>query len=308
MKNSLFKHFLRLAARYPISWIALTASCLLAGVLLATLALWPGTGSTDSAVPQPRPLSHSESGTITEEDGSRRIPLEDAKQPSPAKIPGQAGLAIVMDDLGENMQAAHALLELRIPLSFAIWPHARLARETALAVHAAGCAILIHQPMEAVDTAAKPGPNPLRADMPRERMEAIFRQNLARVPYAEGLNNHMGSRFTSNPEAVRLFCEIMADSGLFVLDSVTHPASVLYEEAHAAGIPAARRDIFLDAKPGKAAALAQLHEATRLALQGKQVIAIGHPRKDTLDALQEWNSTRDPKLRLLSLRDCLTPP
>jgi polysaccharide deacetylase 2 family uncharacterized protein YibQ len=162
--------------------------------------------------------------------------------------------------------------------------------------------------MDAFDAAGKPGPNPLRAGMPRNRMEAVFRQNLARVPYAEGLNNHMGSRFTSQLGDVRLFCEIVADSGLFVLDSVTHPASVLYEEARAAGIPAARRDVFLDAKPGKAAVLARLREAARLALHGKQVIAIGHPRPDTLAALREWNRTRDPGLRLLSLRDCLTAP
>jgi polysaccharide deacetylase 2 family uncharacterized protein YibQ len=107
---------------------------------------------------------------------------------------------------------------------------------------------------------------------------------------------------------VRLFCEIVADSGLFVLDSVTHPASVLYEEAYAAGIPAVRRDIFLDDKPEKAAVLAHLHEATRRALSGRQVIAIGHPRADTLAALREWNSTRDPELRLLALRDCLALP
>jgi polysaccharide deacetylase 2 family uncharacterized protein YibQ len=81
----------------------------------------------------------------------------------------------------------------------------------------------------------------------------------------------------------------------------------LYEEARAAGIPAARRDVFLDAEAGKNAALARLREAARLAL-GRQVIAIGHPRADTLAALREWNSARDPKLRLLSLRECLTPP
>ena len=309
MNNSFFEHFLRFAARYPASWVGLTACCLLAAVLLAALALWPRTDDPDRPVPAPRTLPQRESSAMLGEGGSP-IPIEDAAPPPLANTdaPDRAGLAIVIDDLGESMQAAHALLELRIPISFAIWPHARLARETAMAAHAAGCAILIHQPMEALDAAAKPGPNPLRIGMPRDRMEAIFRQNLTRVPYAEGVNNHMGSRFTARPGDVRLFCAMVADSGLFVLDSVTHPASVLYEGAHAAGIPAARRDIFLDAKPGKAAVLTQLREAARLASQGKQVIAIGHPQPDTLAALREWNKTRDPRLRLLSLRDCLNPP
>ena len=304
MKYSLLEYFLRLAARYPTSWISLTASCLLAATLLATLALWSG---TVTFVPALHSLPQSESGAAPEGGGSP-APIEDTAPLPQTKVPNLAGLAIVIDDLGENMQAVHALLDLRIPIAFAIWPHARLVRETALAAHAAGCTVLIHQPMEAFRANAKPGPDALRVGMPRERMEAIFRQSLARVPHAEGLNNHMGSRFTSQAEDVRLFCEIMADSGLFVLDSVTHPASVLYEEARAAGIHAARRDIFLDDEPGKAYVLARLHEATRLALHGKQVIVIGHPRTDTLAALREWNSTRDPELRLLSLRDCLTPP
>ena len=308
MKNALFEHFLRFAVRYPALWVGLTASCLLAAVLLVTLALWPGAGKPDDRrAPAPRAFQRLESVDMPEERGSH-IPNKDATTFLPSKTPELAGLAIVIDDLGENMQAVRKLLALDIPLGIAIWPHARLARETALAAHAAGCVILIHQPMEALDATLKPGADPLRVGMPRDRMEAIFRQSLARVPHAGGLNNHMGSRFTTRSEDVRLFCKIMADSGLFVLDSVTHPASVLYEEAHAAGIPAARRDVFLDAKPGKAAVLAQLREATRLALHGKQVIAIGHPRTDTLAALREWNSTRDPKLRLLSLRNCLTPP
>ena len=303
MKDFLFERFLQLAARHPATWIGLAAGCLLAAVLLATLALWPGTDSPERPVPAPRMHGQRESGA-TPEEGGRSVPTEQA---APLPESARAGLAIVIDDLGENMQAVHTLLGLRIPLAFAIWPHARHARETALAAHAAGCAILIHQPMESLNAAARPGPNPLRAGMPRERLEAVFRQSMARVPHAEGVNNHMGSRFTTRPEDVRLFCEVVANSGLFVLDSVTHPASVLYEEARAAGIPAARREIFLDAEAGKNAVLARLREAERLAL-GRQVVAIGHPRADTLAALREWSSARDPRLRLLSLRDCLTPP
>ena len=295
---------MRLAVRHPVCWIGLTASCLLAAVLLVTLALWPG---TDRPVTLPHTPPQRALGASPGE-GGKSVSFDDAVSPPQVNTTSAAGLAIVIDDLGENMQAVHALLDLRIPIAFAILPHGRLAREAALAAHAAGCAVLIHQPMEPLNATAKPGPNVLRAGMPRHRMEAIFRQSLTRVPHAEGLSNHMGSRFTSQPEAVRLFCEIVADSGLFVLDSVTHPASVLYEEAHAAGISAARRTLFLDDTPGKALVLARLHEATRLVQHGKYVIVIGHPHADTLAALREWNSTRAPGLCLLSLRDCLTPP
>ena len=41
----------------------------------------------------------------------------------------------------------------------------------------------------------------------------------------------MGSRLTTDTEATQRFCEILARSGLYVLDDVTHQESILYAEA-----------------------------------------------------------------------------
>jgi len=307
VKNDLIAHWLRFAARYPVFWIALTASCLLALVLLITLLLWSGTQSVQVSTPQVQQGFKGQTHPNKEKQSSPPLKEYTCLLPN-ERAPDRGGLAIVIDDLGENMQAINALLSLRIPLTFAIWPHARLAREAAKAGHDAGCTIIIHQPMEAFASKANPGPNPLRVGMSRNSMEAIVKQNREHVPYAEGLNNHMGSRFTSQPKEVRMLCNIIEDCGLFILDSVTYPASVLYREAKDAGIAAVRRDIFLDDKKEKNAVLAQLREATRRASRGKQIIAIGHPHTETLAALREWNSSRDPALHLMSLRDCLATP
>jgi polysaccharide deacetylase 2 family uncharacterized protein YibQ len=238
----------------------------------------------------------------TPDDTPKTQPANSSLSASPA------GLAIVIDDLGENMRVVHKLLELGLPLTFSVWPHARFAEETARAAHEAGLELLIHLPMQPRNSKLDAGPHVLTAGMPREEMEAVLRQSLRALPQAAGLNNHMGSRFTCLRAEVRLFCEVLAPSGLFVLDSVTHPASVLYEEARRAGIAAARRDIFLDARPGREEALAQLNAASRLALQGKRVVAVGHPLPDTLAALTTWNTSRNPDVVMLSVRECLTPP
>jgi hypothetical protein len=72
VKNFLFEHCVRFAERCPASWIGLTASCLLAAVLLATLALWPGTD--DRPAPASRLISQCESG-LTPGEGCRLLPM-----------------------------------------------------------------------------------------------------------------------------------------------------------------------------------------------------------------------------------------
>ncbi len=286
----------RLAARRPLVWRIAAGVCLWALVLGIGFALRPAPEKSTTALSaQPR-------------KERRAVPAPQPAAPPTQPGPPRSGLVIVMDDLGEDMQAVHSLLELKLPIAFAVWPHARHATEAAKAARAAGHTVLIHQPMQALNPKALPGPETLTTGMTREAMEGVLRRGMHRLPQAEGLNNHMGSRFTSSREDVRRLCGILAGSGLFVLDSVTHPASVLYEEARKAGMAAARRTIFLDAEPGGAFALTQLRAAEKSALQGKKVVAIGHPRKETLAALREWNARRNAGLHLLSLRDCLIPP
>jgi polysaccharide deacetylase 2 family uncharacterized protein YibQ len=221
--------------------------------------------------------------------------------------PGDAArLVIVMDDLGESMRAVEALLDLPYPVTFAVWPDSSHAREAAERGHAAGREIIVHQPMEPMDyPAVRPGPNALLLGADPAAAADIVRRSLARVPHAAGLNNHMGSRYTRDKNAVRPVLDVLAGRGLLALDSLTHPASVFYREARAAGVPALRRDVFLDVDPGVHAVLAQLAKAERMALLTGRAVAIGHPLPDTLQALKAWGRTRNAEIRIVTLRDLL---
>jgi polysaccharide deacetylase 2 family uncharacterized protein YibQ len=219
--------------------------------------------------------------------------------------PGEtAKLVIVIDDLGASSSALDTLLSLNYPVSFAFWPHGAHTAKGARAAHKAGYDVLVHQPMEPLGyPKVKPGPNVLLTSMSAEQIRHALGITLSEVPYAIGLNNHMGSRFTQWPQGVDTVIDVLREKGLFMLDSVTHAKSVFLAEARKAGMEHYARDVFLDVEPTRDKVLAQLRQAERIALLKGQAIAIGHPLPETLAALKEWQRLRSKEVRIVRLRD-----
>lgn len=213
-------------------------------------------------------------------------------------------LTIVIDDLGANVPAAKALLELDLPITFSIIPSTSHAAETARLAARAGQEVLIHQPMEAMQAPfIKAGPGALTLAMTPEAMRRTLERHVAALPEATGLNNHMGSRLTRDAAASRLVAEEADRAGLLILDSLTHPASVLHDTARDYGLTAFRRDVFLDdGSPGVQSVRRMLEQAERTAKAKGRAIAIGHPRPETLAALKEWAHDRDGSVALVPLR------
>lgn len=217
-----------------------------------------------------------------------------------------ARVVIVIDDLGEDMRAVRKLASLPFPVTFAIWPHSTNAKQAAQTGHAAGLEILVHQPTEPIKyPEMNPGPRALFVSLSDLEIEARVRESVRRVPHAVGMNNHMGSRFTRNRRAAAAMARPLRDLGFFVLDSVTHPGSVLYAEAKKQGLPVVKRDIFLDVVQTRENVLRQLRKAEKMALVTGSAVVIGHPLPQTLAALSEWDSLRNSEIEYVRLADIL---
>lgn len=213
-------------------------------------------------------------------------------------------LVIVIDDLGANDAALRKLLALDFPVTCAFWPHGAHTRTGARAAHAAGREVLVHQPMEPIGyPKVKPGPNVLLAGMNEARIRSILNDSIAAVPYAVGLNNHMGSKFTQQPDGVRAVIRLLKERGLFMLDSLTHKNSVFAAQGRQLGIENYKRNVFLDVVHSRDAVMAELRRAERIALFTGQAVAIGHPLPETVAALKEWQGLRNKKVRIVRLRD-----
>jgi hypothetical protein len=224
-----------------------------------------------------------------------RFPEQEAPGPEPAPTPSGPGrLAVVIDDLGESVAYARDLAALDMAVTFSVWPHATSAVQVAELAHAAGKEVLMHQPMEPMDPAAKPGPGALYVRMSAQELRATLADNLARVPHAAGLNNHMGSRLTRNPSAMAVVLGELKARNLMALDSLTHPDTRMAQVGARIGLPVLERDVFLDVVQDEEAILHQLEKAAHIARVAGDAVAIGHPYPETLAALRRW-AARSPR-------------
>ena len=203
--------------------------------------------------------------------------------------PAESGprLAIIIDDIGADVSAAQTLLKLPVPLTFSVLPDQPHSAEIAEAVFRRGDQVMLHLPMEFEGSAAKPEAVELRVGMNQNEVESILAAMLANVPHAIGVNNHEGSRATAEPQLMAELMQSLRARNLFFVDSRTTAATVAYDEAEQAGVPAASRNVFLDDVETRDAILAQLDLAVRDAQKQGSAIAIGHPHPTTIAALAE---------------------
>jgi uncharacterized protein len=198
-------------------------------------------------------------------------------------------VAIVIDDLGDSLETAKRVLALEPAVTIAVIPFRAASSAVAAAAVAGGREVILHLPLEPEERAAMNGGRGfLRTSMPAEALEQQLDRDLRAVPYIVGVNGHMGSRFTSDPRAMRTLLGALRARGLFFLDSKTSAESVAAELASRLQVPFAERSVFLDHDPEPAAIARALATAARVARQAGQAIAIGHPHPSTITALASW--------------------
>ena len=135
-----------------------------------------------------------------------------------------------------------------------------------------------------------PGDRVLLVSMSTKALRAQVRADLAAVPGAVGVNNHMGSRFTEDVAGLGALMAEIKEHGLFWLDSRTTPGTRGVEVAHAAGVPALERDIFLDAETDVDFIRRQVHKLIETARTHGTAVGIGHPHPETIAVLREMRA------------------
>ena len=205
----------------------------------------------------------------------------------PAVAQPPVRIAIIIDDLGHNREIGRQAVELPGALTYSVLPQVPYSRDIAQMAHADGKEVMLHLPMQATDGRAL-GPGGLYEGMSREEFAREVRAGLAAVPHVSGVNNHMGSLLTQQADAMRWLMQDLKSTGkLYFVDSRTDQRTVAYKFARAAGLPYARRDIFLDNDPDPQQIRHQLSRLIDKARRRGAAIAIGHPYPETLAVLAE---------------------
>jgi uncharacterized protein len=234
---------------------------------------------------------------------THRLNLPPEAHPEAQVKPAVKGrLAIVIDDMGEDVAMARELTKLGVPVAFSIWPDSSHREDVLKIAKSAGREILIHLPMQPKGyPKVDPGQHPLLVTMTADQIKAVVRRAVTRVPGAIGLNNHMGSKFTEYDAGMRAALATMHENGLFFLDSRTTAGTVGVLEAKRLGVRVYQRDVFLDNEQNDAAILKQLRQGETLAREHGHAIVIGHPHKQTLAAIKQWLKQKDPAVHVVTL-------
>ncbi len=197
-------------------------------------------------------------------------------------------IAIIMDDMGRSLSTFHELLELGLMVTPAILPETRQATRAALMLQDIGREYMIHIPMQPQNyPVANPGPNALLLGQTEREIRRLMRRYMDRVPGAAGGNNHMGSRYTQDRDAMKVVLDELQQGGQFFIDSKTIANSVAYDEARKMGVPTAKRQIFLDNQAEVNYIRMQIRKMVKMSDNRGAVIAICHPYPETMEAFRQ---------------------
>ncbi|NVK23956.1 MAG: divergent polysaccharide deacetylase family protein [Gammaproteobacteria bacterium] len=196
-----------------------------------------------------------------------------------------ARIAIVIDDIGYQ-SSDQLLLNIDAPLSYAVLPHTPLGYRYALQATKNNRDVLIHLPMQADHNNHLLGSGALTSKMNKVEYQQTLLSAMEDIPFAIGINNHMGSLLTRMEQPMRWTMEVLQQHNMFFLDSKTTRHSKVEQLAKQFGVTSLNRNIFLDHSREKRHMEHQFQRLINIAQNYGSAIGIGHPYKETYELLQ----------------------
>ena len=192
-------------------------------------------------------------------------------------------IAIIIDDIGYRYTDKDVLT---IPgnITYSILPHTPYGKKLAIQANAKNHDVLLHIPMEA-ENGKRLGPGALTTTMDEENIHESLSASFAEIPFAIGINNHMGSRLTKLYQPMSWTMNFLKKRHLLFLDSKTCAESQAHQAAVDAGVPVHQRHIFLDNQLDDTYIENQFYQLINASKKNKLAIAIAHPHPETVKNL-----------------------
>ncbi|MDY0382486.1 MAG: divergent polysaccharide deacetylase family protein, partial [Atribacterota bacterium] len=206
--------------------------------------------------------------------------LKDRKKDKKAKV------AIIIDDIGYQIEIAEQIMSLNYPITISVLPFLSHSQFAAQMAKEKGLTVLLHLPMEPHNSNTDPGKGAIFTTMNEPEIKAKILANLKDIPYVDGVNNHMGSKATEDEFIMRTVLHELKERNLFFIDSMTSPHSIGYQLSKEMGLKTAQRTVFLDNEQNIDYIRNQVTILKNTALKYGSAIAIGHPYCNTVDVLK----------------------
>jgi polysaccharide deacetylase 2 family uncharacterized protein YibQ len=194
-----------------------------------------------------------------------------------------AQIAIIIDDIGYRQSDA-AALTLPGEITYAILPHTPFGKILAQQAFKENRDVILHIPMEA-ENGKKLGPGALTSTMNEQAIRRELSRAFEEIPFALGINNHMGSKLTKLYTPMVWTMRFLKERNLFFIDSVTTGRTKAERIAKTFGVPTTHRQFFLDNELNSDYIDRQFMLLIEYAQQHKSVVAIAHPHPESIVAL-----------------------
>lgn len=217
---------------------------------------------------------------------SRVSAINDKATQSLESLKSKARVAIIIDDVGEQLQPAEELLQIPAQLTWSVLPYRPYTKELALAGQKHGFEILLHLPMASIHGKINPGPGMIDRNWSKEKMLGQLEADLQEVPDATGINNHMGSVGRNDLALMTVLMQELKKRHLFYVDSLTD-FSLAENYASQYRVPFAKRDVFIDHYRDLTANEDSIRQLIRIASRKGFAIGIGHAREGTATEIKD---------------------
>lgn len=214
-------------------------------------------------------------------------------------------IAIIIDDFGNGSKDTKAMIDLDVPYTAAIMPNLEYSLKEMEELKEAGKGIIVHMPMEPEKGKASwLGKGAITSELNKEEVRERVTLALEQLSYADGLNNHMGSKITKNGEILEEVITIIKEKDLIMVDSVTTKGSKMEEICEKLEVKFLKRDVFLDAEGSHNLNFVEkrMLKAGEIAKEKGYAVAIGHVGKagglDTVNGI----ANMAPKLEAEGIR------
>jgi len=199
------------------------------------------------------------------------------------KVAGEKGkLAIIFDDVAFSGDVRN-IKALDIPVTMSFLPPTARHPDSAKLAQSEPY-YMVHLPMEAMNFHSPEKSTLLTSDS-KERVLERIRKIKSLFPRVEYINNHTGSKYTSDEEAMNRLIFSLRLEKIGFIDSRTTAETKVEKVVKRYKIPYLARDVFLDHDDDVEAITEQIKKAVRIAKKYGRCIAICHPHESTLKAL-----------------------
>lgn len=214
-------------------------------------------------------------------------------------------IALIFDDLGENLKDLKLVYGLNIPVTISVIPGLKFSKNISYMAARCGFSVLIHLPLQPKneDNFKTDKYKFIGSSLSKPELNSLLKYYLNFFRVAIGVNNHMGSAATEDPRLMRHILKAVKGQGLIFIDSRTSLNSVAGSLAKEVNMIYGYNEGFLDSVDDVNTIEKKLDLLIEKAKEKQKIIIIGHPKENTFRVLQEKIPALKNEIEFITVKD-----